>query len=295
MPLTALGGSTGTVTVGDVSLGLFPQPLHPNVMAYVAAVTANGYSPSRSRVDALNNLVWSLVGEELWDKCQAIYPFLGGTTIDTHKWNIKNVADTNAAFRLTATVVSGFTYSESGVQSNSTAIGQNQFLNTFYIPFSKTSLTTPQSTTSSAHMSAYINVAPTLNGSALIGSAIPGLASTSQLGRLSTSGFAFATVNTNNSNFMQTSVMTTGFYLPVRTGTANVFYRNGANVNSPTGSTSTVSAPAAATYLFNRTTLGSATNGRIGFVSLGDSLTTQESLDFYNIVQAYQTALGRQV
>jgi hypothetical protein len=237
------------------------------------------------------------VGEELWDKCQAIYPFLGGTTIDTHKWNIKNVADTNAAFRLTATVVSGFTYSESGVQSNTTAIGQNQFLNTFYIPFSKTSLTTPQANTNSAHMSAYVSIAPTLNGSTIIGSAIPGLGSTFQLGRLSTGGgTVFAGVNTQNLQYMTAGVISTGFYMPVRTGpTTNVFYKNGVNANSPVGATSTVASPNSVTYLFNRTPLTVASNGRIGFVSFGDGLTAQESLDFYNIVQAYQTALGRQV
>jgi hypothetical protein len=297
MPLTALGGSTGTVTVGDVSLGLFPQPLHPNVMEYVAAVTANGYSPARDRVDALNNLVWSLVGTGLWDKCQAIYPFLGGTTINTHKWNIKDVRDADAAFRLNATVVSGFTYSENGVQSNTTLNSQGQFLNSYYIPFSKTSLTTPQSPTiTSAHLSAYINIAPTINSSTMVGALSGGGNATFQLGRISAGTFYFGAANATNANYMQSAPIATGFYSPVRTAAnTSALYKNGVNTNSPTGTTAPTAAPTGVTYLFNRTAGGAASNGRLAFVSFGDGLTAQESLDFYNIVQTYQIALGRQV
>ena len=297
MPYTALGGSAGTVTVGDVSLGLFPQALHPNVMAYVAAQTANGYSPSRARVDALNNLVWGLIGEGLWDLCDVIYPFLGGTTLNAQKWNLKDVRDANDAFRLAATVVAGFTYSESGVQSSTISTGQNQYLNTYYLPYTKTSITTdPQAVTTSAHLSAYVSSASTINGSVLVGSSIAGLGSTFQLGRISAGTFYFASANASNANYMQVSPITTGFYSPVRTGAnTSTLYRNGINTNSPTGTTAPTASPLAATYLFNRTTLGSGSNGTLSFVSMGDGMTADQSRDFYTLVQAYQTALGRQV
>lgn len=298
MPLTALSGnSSGKVTIGDVSLGLFPEILHPNVMAYVAAQNANGYSPSRARVDALNNLVWGLIGMGLWDKFQVIYPFLGGTTLNAQKWNLKNVADTNAAFRLTATVVNGFTYSENGVQSNTTLASQNQYLNTYYIPSTKTSVATdPAAVTTSAHLSAYITSAPTINGSVIVGSSSAGIASTFQFGRIGAGTFYFGAANATNANFMQVSPITTGFYSPVRTGSnTSALYRNGINTNSPTGTTAGTTSPNTATYLFNRTSLAVGSNGTLSFVSMGDGMTAQEAKEFYILVQSYQRALGRQV
>ena len=294
MPFTALGGSAGTVTVGDVSLGLFPQALHPNVMAYVAAQTANGYSPSRERVDALNNLVWGLVGEGLWDKFQVIYPFLGGTTLNAHKWNLKDVRDANDAFRLTATVGAGFTYSDSGVQSNSTVVSSTQRLETYYVPYSKSTGTTPVGAIDSAHLSAYINIAPTINGSAIVGS-LQGTTQAFQIGRLSTGANPiYGNPNLANTQYMSAATNATGFYNPVRTtSTSSVFYRNGASVATSAQATSS---PTSQVYLFNRgIAANAASNGRLAFVSFGDGLTAQEARDFYTLVQAYQTALGRQV
>jgi hypothetical protein len=285
MPLTALGGSTGTVTVGDVSLGLFPQPLHPNVMDYVAAVTANGYSPSRSRVDALNNLVWSLVGEDLWDRCQVIYPFLGGTTGAAHKWNLKNVADTDAAFRITWTGAA-ITFSEDGVRNATSTAGN--FGNTFYVP------STNLVSINDVHFSAYLGIAPTGNGTAIMGAFSGGGVSTYQMGRFSTSPNAiFGGANINNNAVMSAGTNTAGFYSPVRlSSSSSIFYRNGISVASTSTGTG---APNVSVYLLNRNGSLAASNTRLSFVSMGASLTAQQSLELYNIVQMYQTALGRQV
>jgi hypothetical protein len=285
MPLTALGGNTGTVTVGDVTLGLFPQPLHPNVMAYVAAQTANGYSPSRARVDALNNLVWGLVGEGLWDLCDAIYPFLGGTTANAQKWNIKNVADTNAAFRITFTGAA-ITYSESGIQNTAATAGN--YGDTFYIPSSS------PTNTSSVHFSAYLNIAPTGNGTAVMGAYSGSGAQAYQLGRLSTGANPlFGNPNLANASYMSAGTNTSGFYCPVRnSSSSSTFYRNGVSV--ATSSTATA-APTVSVYLLNRNGSLAASNGRLAFVSMGAGLTAQQALDLYNLVQNYQTALARQV
>lgn len=51
-------------------------------------------------VSALNNMVIDLKAVSLWDLFIAIYPFVGGTAA-THKWNLVNPLDTDAAFRLT--------------------------------------------------------------------------------------------------------------------------------------------------------------------------------------------------
>lgn len=283
MPYTALGGSAGTVTVGDVSLGLFPQALHPNVMAYVNAQVANGYSPSRERVDALNNLVWGLIGEGLWDLCDAIYPFLGGTTGAAQKWNIKNVADTNAAYRITWTGA-GFTFSESGVQSTGAA---GNFGDTFYTPGSPPSPTT----TSNIHISAYANIGGTITG-CYFGATTAGNAGATQIVRTSTP-LLVGNANLQNASFMSAGANFTGFFQPVRTGaTTSVFYRNGASVATSTGA---VSNPNTNALILNRGGSASPSNARLAFASLGQGMTADQARDFYNLIQAYQVSLARQV
>jgi len=285
MPYTALGGSAGTVTVGDVTLGLFPQALHPNVMAYVNAQVANGYSPSRARVDALNNLTWGLVGEGLWDLCDAIYPFLGGTTGAAQKWNLKNVADTDAAYRITWTGAA-ITYSENGVQNTAATAGN--YGNTFYTP------STSPASTSSVHFSAYLNIAPTGNGTIVMGAYSGSGAQAYQLGRLSTGGNPlFGNPNLANASYMSAGTNASGFYCPVRnSSSSSTFYRNGLSVATSSAATA---APTVSVYLLNRNGSLAASNGRLAFVSMGAGLTAQQALDLYNLVQTYQIALGRQV
>lgn len=66
---------------------------------------------------AWNNFVKREKAAERWAKATAIYPLLGGTATN-HKWNAKNVSDTNGAYRLTfgGTV----NHSSAGMQSDGT-------------------------------------------------------------------------------------------------------------------------------------------------------------------------------
>lgn len=49
---------------------------------------------------AINDLVLALKNNGLWNKCTAIYPFVGGSAA-THKYNLKDPRDLDAAYRLT--------------------------------------------------------------------------------------------------------------------------------------------------------------------------------------------------
>lgn len=64
---------------------------------------------------AINTLVNDLIGYGIWNKIFAIYPFVGGTAT-THKFNLKDPQDTNAAFRLVFS--GGITHNASGVTGN---------------------------------------------------------------------------------------------------------------------------------------------------------------------------------
>lgn len=76
---------------------------------------------------AINTLVIDLKINNLWNKIQAAYPFVGGTS-NTCKFNLKNPANTNAAFRIT--FAGGVTYNSTGITGN----GINGTANTHYIP-----------------------------------------------------------------------------------------------------------------------------------------------------------------
>lgn len=64
---------------------------------------------------AINTLVNDLVGYGIWNKIFAIYPFVGGTAT-THKFNLKDPRDLNAAFRLVFS--GGITHNASGITGN---------------------------------------------------------------------------------------------------------------------------------------------------------------------------------
>jgi hypothetical protein len=79
-----------------------------------AFLTATGITdPTIS--SAICTFVTSLKAQGLWAKFYALYPFVGGTST-THKFNLKNPADTNAARRLT--FVGGWTHTVNGAQPN---------------------------------------------------------------------------------------------------------------------------------------------------------------------------------
>lgn len=101
-----------------------------------AFFTAAGITDDTQK-DAVDFLVKSFKGTELsynptgvnlWTDTQIIYPFVGGTAT-SHKWNLKNPLDTDAAFRIV--FAGGLTHSANGILGNSV----NGSGNTFYKPF----------------------------------------------------------------------------------------------------------------------------------------------------------------
>jgi hypothetical protein len=93
------------------------------------------------------------------------------------------------------------------------------------------------------------------------------------------------------------NIDSTGFYVGSRTASNyHALFKNGSNVASNTTSGGTL--PTTQLYLFNHNAsgvLGVANSKQCAFASIGDGLSDTDALNFYNIVQAYQTILGRQV
>jgi hypothetical protein len=95
-------------------------------------------------ISALNTLVRTLKSNGIWDKRQAIYPFVGGSA-HTHKFNLKDARDLDAAFRITW--VGGVTHDQNGFTGNgTTGYGNTNFTpsvqqtvnDTFYGFYSRT-------------------------------------------------------------------------------------------------------------------------------------------------------------
>lgn len=76
---------------------------------------------------SINKLVVDLKSAGVWSKMKAIYPMVGGTA-STHKFNLKDPRDLNAAFRLS--FVGGVTHNSNGATFN----GVNGYADTFFNP-----------------------------------------------------------------------------------------------------------------------------------------------------------------
>jgi len=294
MPLTALGGSTGTVVIGDTTTAVFPQTFHPNVASFLAQLSANSFNATRAQADALNNLVWSMVGLGIWSKMKIVYPFLGGTAA-THKFNLVNPQDTDAAFRLVFT--GGWTHSSNGAKGD----GSTAWADTFLTP--SVSLTT-----SSGHISYYSRLQSQETNNFEWGvqnnpqTTIVGMAIARTTPAPGTSSFRFGpTSSTANSSPTINLASSQGLFLGNQNGSGindRNLYRNGVKGVTGLGAGSTA-LPAFKLSLnalnVTNTSKSFYSPKQCAFFSVGDGLTDLEVQNFYTIVQAYQTALGRQV
>jgi hypothetical protein len=232
---------------------------------------------------AVNQLVLDLKSYNIWTKMKALYPIVGGSAA-THKWNLKDPRDLNAAYRLT--FATGMTHSSTGMVSNGT---------TGYADTQLISGT--QLTLNSTHISYYSrsNVESTAldMGAFTVGTNqfLVGL-------RYTAVGFLADQYNSTTGRITAANANSQGFYLSNRT-TSAIFkaFKNGTQL----GTTQT----GAGNVLVNLSMFLCASNGngtptnystrQCAFASIGDGLTDTEAANFYTAVQAYQTTLSRQV
>jgi hypothetical protein len=284
MPLTALGGTSGTVVIGDTTTAVFPQTLHPSVNAYIAAQRSVGYIMTRVEIDAVNNLVLAMVANDLWDKMQVIYPCIGNNAA-SFKWNLKDTTTFNITFQ------GSWVYASTGMQV-AAASTANRGL-TGYTP-------SVHQTLDNAHISVYVRNFYTAGtngsifgaynqfggGGTMIGISAQVAGSTdswcinigSMSGRTSLSGY-------------------TGGMFTVSRLTASGYASNVLNNNAR----STVLPGTSGTRVPSEIWIGTAQGStacqpqEIAFATIGLGLNQRNVINLYNIVQSFQTALGRQV
>jgi hypothetical protein len=240
-----------------------------------AFITAAGITDTTQQ-SAINTLVLDLKGYNIWSKFSAVYPFVGGTAT-THKFNLKNPLDTNAAFRLFFN--GGGTHSSNGYQTN----GLNAFAETYYNP--SVNLTSA----SSNHISIYSRT--NNQGGIDMGGGVGSVLVDLEL-KYSTTSFNWNMA----ANFSHTNSNSQGHYINTRTA-SNAFklLKNGTTVLGSSTGASGVTKPNITYHIGKRNYDPLWTNRQYCFASIGDGLTDTEAANFYTAVQAFQTTLGRSI
>jgi len=270
-------GSTqvNEIRIGSTLVWQFSS-LDPDAQAFITA--AGITNPTQQT--AIDTLVLSLKANSLWAKMKAIYPMVGGTAT-THKFNLKNPLDTNAAFRLS--FVGGWTHSANGALPN----GTNAYANSFLVPSAQLSL-------NSTHISYYSRTTGAVGN--CFGAANLGLTNRTlwQFGG-ATNYISIYTAPANY--FLYTGATSLSMLTANRTSSTLMNAWQG-NVKKATSTNLSTALTSVALYLGGNNANGTPdtySNAQCAFASVGDGLTDTDVTNFYTAVQAFQTTLGRQV
>ena len=229
---------------------------------------------------AINTLVVGLKSNSLWDKMQSIYPFVGGTAF-SHKWNLKNPADTDAAYRI---LWSGaITHNSKGVAFDGSSYGDTRFA-----PF--TALPNP---TQSNHLSIYVS------GSSPGSLSAAGNTNFLQNGLgigLGAQNAMCAYTGTNTGLSITTNDGVSGLAVATRTDSTNsAAYIRGSVTRTTTSTLGPPTSPRTGNIFIGKENgaWGGPGGVAFSFASLGTGLTPTDVENLYTVVQAYNTSLNR--
>ena len=254
----------------------------------LAFINATGITDNTQKT-AINKLVIDLKFYNIWTKMKALYPFVGGTA-NTHKFNLKDPRDLNAAFRLSFN--GGFSHTSLGVVPN----GTTSYSDTFFLGGNFTS-------NINAHISYYSQTSNETNDNAIelgffqnVSSECVMVIRRRAINQCAGVMFDESTVTSTNNTDAK------GMYILSRTANNSLrYYKNNTILQTSSGVTSGGLPTAQKLILFtisNNLNVADnfySTNKTSSFISIGDGLTDTESANFYTAVQAYQTSLGRNV
>lgn len=257
--------------------GLTVIPEERDAWAFLDAAAITSSRQQRAVID----LVRGLKHAQLWSKMKAIYPFVGGTAT-THKFNLKDPRDADAAFRLSFS--GGWTHNSDGVTGN----GTNSWADSFLQPDNVLS------SQNSTHHSIYFRTDNSNSGLAYV--ARDTVANDGGIDIWRYLGTTYYSVN--GSEVASTSNDVKGYYMASRIVSNSMkLYRAGSNVH--TSSTNSARLPnnglIYGAYGIPSGTKSFYDNSNYSFATIGDGLTDTDATNLYNIVQRFQTSLGRQV
>ena len=256
----------------------------------LAFITAASITDNTQKT-AINTLVTDLKGYNIWSKMKALYPFVGGTAT-SHKFNLKDPRDLDAAFRLTFN--GGGTHSSTGYLTNNV----NSYANTWLTPSANQSLT-------SGHFSLYSRTSE--SGGSFAGSGIRDNSDTKGVSlclRRSFDNLCLGVMYNEGTGGIATSGTTTdarGFYQISRISNNSLkLYKNSTSIASNLNTQSATLLSSNTYYIGgindnNSLFTTSVENKEFAFSSIGDGLSDAEAANFYTAVQLFNTTLSRNV
>jgi hypothetical protein len=253
-------------------------PIDPDAEAFLTAAAIT----DATITSAVNTLVTDLKTANIWTKMHAIYPFVGGTAT-THKWNLKNPLDTDAAFRLS--FVGGWTHSSTGALPN----GTNGYADTFFNTDDTTS-------TGLQSFGVYTRTNPTFAINAI--EYPTGLRNGIYWIRINSTAPTVSNFRSGNRSENINGV--TGFLAQSRYSTTQ-WYVNNNSINQEITDTvpSVLSPEITRTFTLaaysNASIISNFSTQELSFAFHAEPLLTTEMEDFYNAIQTFQTTLDRNV
>lgn len=241
-----------------------------------AFITAANITDTTQKT-AINQLVTDLKTYNIWTKMKAVYPFVGGTA-SSHKWNLKDPRDLDAAYRLVFN--GGWTHSSTGALPNGTTAYADTKLSALTV--STTNHLSYYSRTSAVgvqiEMGYYDSTPSSSNQLRLAGNYISGLISLPLLftSTSNAQGFWLGSKRANNDREIYKNGIseTTSTTIEATNHADKIIFIGARNENS------------GANYFSTK---------ECAFSSIGDGLSDTDSTNLYTAVQNFNTTLSRQV
>lgn len=242
----------------------------------VASFVQRSGITDQTQIDALTSLVESAMENGWWDKCDCIYPFVGGTA-QAHSQNLK--AD---AFNITW--VGTVTHDANGIMGN----GTTGYGDTGYIPASS-----GQWSLNSAHIGAYIRVMGTGGNATVVGSTTV-VGDFTRFGRGASAVARSVGINETSSASIAASAL--AWNMGVRLdAAAKHLYAGVVDTSSATVSIGLSTSPFFVLALNNAGVAQNFSVASIAGITVGSGITFAEYELMRADWQTFNTTLGRQV
>lgn len=280
--------------IANGKIGWFSGIITPSVDIDAQAFITAASITNSVQQSAINQLVVDLKTYGIWTKMKAVYPFVGGTAA-SHKFNLKDARDLDAAFRLS--FQGGVTHTSIGVVFNGTngyaitaaGLGVNGIAPATHLA------------SNFAHLSYYSN-SNTQKAFEYVMGCGDGVGSLSMILRRNTNLQLFNSDNPSASYTIAYNTSQTngsGYFVGTQqASTIKLFRQNVLEVSNTTASMGyglTNKQIVIGAINNNNTSVIGFTDKTCSLATIGDGLTDTEASNLYAAVQAYQTTLGRQV
>lgn len=246
-----------------------------------AFFTAAGITDTTQK-SAINQLVLDLKSANIWTKMKAVYPFVGGTST-THKFNLVNPLDSDAAYRLSFST--GWVHDSNGILGNGSSTYADTFLNT--------STVFPSNTLS---IGGYVNSNLTFDVARyIIGSYTTSTSSMTRLYFLNSTQFRSHLAVASASSIVVNYNKFQGFHGTSRTANNNTFAVNSDGTYTSNTNTATLVATNLNSYIgaLNAATVSGYWNDYIKFIFYADPLSQSEMTNMRTAVINFETTLSR--